>query len=315
MIEPEELIFQSLAENSADMICMVGLEDLVMHYVSPSCEQVLGWTPQEMIGKGPDVFVLPEDIPIVAEAQKRLFTQGRDESAPIIRMRKKDGTFAWMETNARVVKDGKTGEPTGVVIVMRNITERKLREEELEAMALRDSLTGLANRRMFDQVLEREWNRTLREGSEMSLIMLDIDHFKQFNDQYGHLFGDDCLRAVAGAVRHAVDRAIDLVARYGGEEIAIILPGTDAAGALQVAEKVRAGIEALRIPHKENPEGAGFVTASFGVATSLARHGGTMMLQESLLLRADDALYRAKYMGRNRVETAHLLAPHNKSEN
>jgi diguanylate cyclase (GGDEF)-like protein/PAS domain S-box-containing protein len=292
------------------MICMVGLHDLVMYYVSPSCEHVLGWSPQEMLGKGPEVFVLDEDLPIVAEAQKRLFIHGRDELSPIIRMRKKNGAFAWIETNARIVKDEITGEPKSIVIVMRNITERKLREEELEVMAFRDSLTGLANRRLFDLVLEREWNRTLREGTEMSLILLDIDHFKQFNDHYGHLFGDDCLRAIARAIQNALARTLDLAARYGGEEIAIILPGTDAAGALQVAERLRTRIEALRIPHNWNSEGSGFVTASFGLATALARCGGTMKMPESLLLAADNALYKAKSNGRNRVETAHLLATH-----
>jgi len=306
MAERNEINFQFLAEQNVDMICMVGL-DLVMNYVSPSCHRILGWTPEEMCGKGPDAFVLPEDLPVVAAAHERLLVHGVDESPTTIRMRRKDGTFAWMDINARIAKDRESDEVNGIVITMRDATERKLQEEELETLAFRDSLTGLANRRSFDQVLEREWRRTLREGGQMSLILLDIDHFKQFNDQYGHIFGDDCLRAVAYAVRGAVGRATDVVARYGGEEIAIILSGTDSDGAIAVAENVRASVEALRLPHKGNLASE-WVTASLGVATALARHGGTMKMPESLLLAADSALYKAKHEGRNRIAASHLLA-------
>jgi diguanylate cyclase (GGDEF)-like protein len=171
-----------------------------------------------------------------------------------------------------------------------------------------DGLTGLANRRAFDEALEREWKRTLREGTQVSLLLLDIDHFKRFNDLYGHQVGDDCLRAVAQAAVGAV-RQTDIVARYGGEEIAIILPQVDTRGAAEVAEKVRAAIEALRLPHAENPEGRDWLTVSIGAATALARYGGTMRMPESLLLAADHALYKAKHAGRNCVRTGLLIAP------
>ncbi len=306
MSERNEVNFQFLAEHNVDMICMVGL-DLVMHYASPACHRLLGWTPEEMCGKALTHLFSPKIFPIVGAAYERLLKNGIDETPTTVRMRKKDGTFLWMEINARIAKDQERDEINGVVLTMRDATERKLREEKLEAQALQDSLTGLANRRLFDQVLEREWRRTLREGSQVSLILLDIDSFKQFNDLYGHLFGDDCLRAVANAVRGVVGRAIDLVARYGGEEIAIILPSTDSDGAMEVAENVRASVEALRLPHKGNLASE-WVTASLGVATALARHGGTMKMPESLLLAADHALYKAKHDGRNRIAASHLLA-------
>jgi diguanylate cyclase (GGDEF)-like protein len=206
------------------------------------------------------------------------------------------------------VRDPVTGEPSEIVLVMRDVTERKKLEAQLSALALTDSLTGLLNRRAFDEALEREWKRTLRDGSEISLLLLDIDHFKQFNDQYGHQAGDDCLRAVAAAVTEAV-RITDTVARYGGEEITVILPSTFTAGAVEVAEKIRASIEALRLPLEGNPEGGNWVTVSVGVATALARVGGTMRMPESLLLAADNAMYKAKHEGRNRVATALLIAP------
>jgi diguanylate cyclase (GGDEF)-like protein len=190
---------------------------------------------------------------------------------------------------------------------MRDISERKLLEEKLSRLALTDGLTGLANRRAFDEALEREWKRTAREGSQISLLLLDVDHFKPFNDRYGHQVGDDCLRAVAIAVREAV-RGTDIAARYGGEEIAVILPSTNSVGAVAAAEKVRTAVEALQITHEGNPEGGGWVTASVGAATALSRHGGTMRMPESLLLAADTAMYKAKREGRNRVATALLVA-------
>jgi diguanylate cyclase (GGDEF)-like protein len=174
-------------------------------------------------------------------------------------------------------------------------------------MAMKDGLTGLANRRSFDETLEREWSATSRDGTQMSLLLLDVDHFKLFNDSYGHQVGDDCLRAVAAAVVAAV-RPGDIVARYGGEEMAVILPRADAACAERVAEKVREAIVALALPHAARPQG-GTVTASIGVATAVACIGGTMRMPEALLASADTALYKAKSLGRNRVEAGLLLAP------
>lgn len=299
--------FQFLAENSADIICRAGL-DMILRYVSPSSFDLLGWKPEEMIDKGPEGFVLPEDLPIVASSSNRFLSPGVQNSSSTVRMRKKDGTIIWMELNARLARDPATGEPSEVVLVMRDVTVRKQLEDRLSALALTDGLTGLLNRRAFDETLDREWKRTLREGSEMSLLLLDVDHFKQFNDQYGHQAGDDCLRAVAAAVSKAV-RATDTVARYGGEEIAVVLPSTYTAGAVEVAEKIRAIVEALQLPLEGNPEGGSWVTVSVGVATAIARVGGTMRMPESLLLAADNAMYKAKHEGRNRVATTLLIAP------
>ena len=205
---------------------------------------------------------------------------------------------------------------------MRDITDRKALEEQLSLLALTDDLTGLANRRAFDQALEREWHRTLREGSQISLLLLDIDHFKQFNDRYGQQFGDDCLRAVASGVAGAV-RVSDIAARYGGEELCVVLPACDTIGASEIAERIRCSVESLRLVQEgTGKEGKGessadgglqsaaSVTVSIGVATALARHGGTMRMPESLLMAADNALYKAKEAGRNRLSTTLLMAQH-----
>jgi len=306
MTDEGKIDFQFLTENSVDIICSVGL-DHVIHYVSPSSSQILGWKPEEMIGMVFDDLVFPEDSRALVTASELSLSAGIDNIPSTLRLRRADGTFVWVGTNARPVRDPETEAVTEFVLVMRDISERKVLEEKLAALALTDGLTGIANRRAFDEAVDREWRRTLREGSQISLLLLDIDHFKEFNDRHGHQVGDDCLRTVALAVREAV-RDSDLVSRYGGEEIAIILPDTEAAGAVEVAEKVRVAIEALRISHEGNPQGGGWVTASIGLATALARHGGTMRMPESLLMAADNALYKAKHAGRNRVETALLVA-------
>ena len=303
----EQTDFRFLAENSADVICRADM-DTIMRYVSPSCVHLLGWSPQEIVGRPAGNFVFPEDLPLLGAAVAQARAPGNATAGATLRMLKKDGSVCWVETNARVVRDAATGESQEVVVVVRDISERKLLEEKLLALALTDGLTGLANRRAFDAALDREWSHTLREGSQMSLLMIDIDHFKQFNDRHGHQFGDDCLRAVAAAIRDGVRREIDTVARYGGEEIAVILPCTDSDGALYMAETVRRAIEALRIPHPGNPEAGGWVSASIGVATALARHGGTLKMPESLLMSADHSLYKAKHEGRNRVVTTLLMA-------
>lgn len=255
----------------------------------------------------PFTLVHPEDIPLLLAAIERNLAKGVIARPVTVRNRTKDGRFVWLEVTARVVRDA-AEEAIETVITMRDVSERKLLEERLSALAHTDALTGLANRRAFDEGLEREWKRTLREGSQISLLLLDIDHFKRFNDKYGHHVGDDCLRAVARAISGTV-RTTDIVARYGGEEIAIILPATAMAGATETAEKVRAGIAGLQLPHEGNPEGDGWVTASIGVATALARYGGTMRMPEGLLQAADHALYQAKHQGRNRVATTLLVAP------
>lgn len=304
MSQEDDTDFQRLAEYSADVICRSGV-DMKWRYVSPSSFDVLGWTPEEMKGMEAFALIYPEDLPGLIAIATRNFEPGVEPERAAVRMRKKDGSLVWIEFTARVVRDS-TGEATEAVVTMRDISERKALEEKLSALALTDSLTGLANRRAFDETLDREWKRTLREGSQISLLLLDIDHFKEFNDQQGHQVGDDCLRAIAVAVKGAV-RTTDIAARYGGEEIAVILPSTDTAGAVEVAEKVRSTVEALEITHGGYPEG-GPVTVSAGVATALSRYGGTMRMPESLLLAADTALYKAKREGRNRVATALLVA-------
>ncbi len=194
-------------------------------------------------------------------------------------------------------------------IRIRDALDHRLRmySEELEehnvglrVLAHTDKLTGLANRRRFDELLELELKRAQRGRTPISLLLLDLDHFKQFNDSYGHLAGDACLQRAASVLSGQVARAGDVAARYGGEEFAVIMPNTDQAGAFAVAERIRAGIQALRIPHRHSP--AQVVTASFGVAT-LQPGGDGPVTAGDIIECADRHLYSAKQNGRNQVST------------
>jgi diguanylate cyclase (GGDEF)-like protein len=173
----------------------------------------------------------------------------------------------------------------------------------LERLSALDTLTGIANRRRFDDVLRQEWKRAARDGASLSLLFCDIDHFKLFNDTYGHQAGDDCLVRVAQAVEDTLNRPADLAARYGGEEFVGLLVDTDTEGARLLAERVRARVEALDIEHSSS-DVAPVLTVSLGSASTVPRGG---MRPEDLVDLADRALYAAKQNGRNRVVQAENL--------
>jgi diguanylate cyclase (GGDEF)-like protein len=192
-----------------------------------------------------------------------------------------------------------------VVVTHDNITQRQLAEFKLqevnrllELQAVTDGLTGIANRRSFDRMLAQEWKRHERTQSPLSLAMLDVDCFKQYNDQYGHLAGDDCLKAVAQAMQANMRRAGDFVARYGGEEFAVILPNTDMAQAATVLKNALGSVRKLAISHPSSKVVRGIVTMSIGCATVIPSQHDSF---SDFLHRADQALYEAKAKGRDQL--------------
>ncbi len=178
--------------------------------------------------------------------------------------------------------------------------------EQLRLLSSLDGLTGLLNRRRFDELLEEEWQRDMRDCSPLSLLMVDIDHFKAYNDSYGHIMGDKCLKAVASGLAGSLQRHIDKVARYGGEEFAVILPGTEEEGAMQVAERMRQYIENLNVEHNDS-ETSDSVTVSIGVSTIVP---DAKILSSHLVDAADKALYKAKKEGRDKCCTESVCVEH-----
>ena len=197
------------------------------------------------------------------------------------------------------------GSPRHCLIQINDVTiavgrEKLLREQTmvLRSQTFADGLTGIANRRHFDVAIEKEMRRAMRTGSPLSLLMIDIDHFKDYNDHYGHQQGDDCLIRVAAELAAMLQRPTDLLARYGGEEFAAILPDTDATQALRMAEAIRKHAAELRIPHAKTGNEVKHITVSIGIATQHPQQQPTI---PALIGAADRALYLAKGAGRNRV--------------
>jgi diguanylate cyclase (GGDEF)-like protein/PAS domain S-box-containing protein len=204
------------------------------------------------------------------------------------------GRRRYLAADASPIYDER-GRLAAVVETLRDLTDEKLAQIALEQLATRDGLTGLANRRCFDDTLHAEWARALRQRQPLSLLMVDVDNFKAYNDANGHLGGDECLKRIATAVASEM-RANDLVARYGGEEFAVILPNQSLKGAASVAERIRTRVEQLQVPNRD--AAARHVTVSIGAATAIAAPDNSA---SELVAIADAALYRAKHMGRNRI--------------
>jgi diguanylate cyclase (GGDEF)-like protein len=209
------------------------------------------------------------------------------------------GNQLYLAIDAGPIHD-EDGKLIAVVETLRDMTDQKRAETALRSLAASDGLTGLANRRSFDQTLSLEWTRAERTKKPVSLLFADVDHFKLYNDLHGHQKGDECLRAVAAVVGENAFRPADVSARYGGEEFAIIMPETDHAGALKVAYRLREAVAALRLRHGA-PDVCPLVTLSIGIATRVPSDG---IGSEWLLTQADQALYAAKYSGRDCVVSA-----------
>ncbi len=299
-LRENEQRYRVLAENSGDAIYRMALDGRRL-YVSPAAAVMFGFTPEEQVGRNWREDVYSEDWPDVRKELHKLGV-GYDDIGFTYRRRCKNGSFVWVDTRVRAVRDRESGNVREYIAISRDISQQKAVEEKLNAantalatLAATDGLTGISNRRVFDEALEREWRRAQREQASLALLMIDVDHFKPFNDFYGHLAGDDCLKRLAATIGGSLHRPGDLVARFGGEEFAVLLPGTDAAGALELATRIHDAVSALDMKHEVVPLGR--ITLSIGIASD----GPDLFHNASALLRAADrALYAAKHEGRNR---------------
>ncbi|MCP3394345.1 diguanylate cyclase [Bradyrhizobium sp. CCGB12] len=293
----KEANFRLLAEQSSDMVTRIGLDDTLL-YVSPACARITGWSAAELLGTSALAGIHPDDMERVGQAIVALKQGEAEEARFVYRQRHRDKGEIWAEVALHVTVAPDSGAIDGVVAVVRDMTEQKDLQDKLASLATTDGLTGLANRRAFDERLADEWARARRDGTQLSLLLIDVDHFKKFNDHYGHLAGDACLRALGRILSAQAKRPADLAARYGGEEFAVLLPNTDADGCADVGEGIRQALHDLAMLHTQNPPSR-LVTASVGGAAALPSE--TTMDCSTLVAAADRALYAAKDGGRDRL--------------
>jgi diguanylate cyclase (GGDEF)-like protein/PAS domain S-box-containing protein len=299
--------YRLLADNAADMVVLAEFDGTRI-YVSPSVNEMLGYTPDEYLASNVFEISKPEDHRFLRTVFE-LMRDGSERQRLEYQLRCKDGNYIWVETTFKRLQRNPSG-PGNVIAVVRDISSRKAMEMELQdanvrlrALASTDALTGIANRRSFDLALEQESRRCARSNLPLSVLLIDIDKFKAYNDHFGHSRGDVCLHQVAQALNRCTKRPGDVATRYGGEEFAIILPETDEAGAEAVAEAALQEIAALKLEHPESP--FGMVTISVGFASVLPAEADEA---DQVVKRADMALYRAKGRGRNQAVAFSSLA-------
>ena len=275
-----------------DCVYITDMEHKIIFVNNAFCE-TYGYKMEEIMGE--EGKILWGDMEVADGEVESIIGDPEDGGRMEISHRRKDGTTFPVLISKSIVKNDK-GEGVSIVRVTRDITEIKGLEDELRSLTLTDALSGIANRRKLDLFFDREWASAVRNNSIISLMMIDIDFFKLFNDTYGHQAGDDCLKVVAKTIDSILKRPGDIVVRYGGEEFAVVMPGTEKEGALIMGEKLRVAIEELNIEHNSSEKGV--VTVSVG-ASSLTP--GKDDSPKDLFSAADKALYQSKEDGRNRV--------------
>lgn len=299
----KEGLYKTLLESTKAIPWKLNWKTKEFEYIGPQIEELLGWsqeswaTAQEWIDR-----IHPDEREQTANLCISQSDHGIDHEADY-RALTADGGYVWVRDVVHVLRE--EGETVALVGFIFDISERKKMEDvllklnkQLESLSYHDPLTNIANRRMYDKTIEVEWARAQRHQTPLSLIVMDIDNFKQYNDHYGHVVGDECLQNVADALDGVASRPSDLLARYGGEEFALLLPDTDREAAVELAERCRKAVHHQQIKH-EKSDAADVVTISSGVATMVPTLNSS---PASLFDAADKMLYQAKSNGRNRVE-------------
>lgn len=298
-------VYRTLLESTKAIPWRIDWKSMTFSYIGPQIETLLGWQQDSWVSVNDWVERMhPDDRNYVVDFCVSQSRAGVDHEADY-RALTSSGEYVWIRDVVHVVR--KDGEVEALVGFMFDISERKKTEEhlirlqkQLEEYSFQDGLTGIANRRMFDTVLEREWANAQRTGLPLSLIILDIDYFKQYNDHYGHIKGDECLRQVAKTLSLAANRPRDFIARIGGEEFIWLLPETDAESARLVANKCLHLVRQQQISHEYSVVSS-LLSVSLGVGTTTAPLQATAL---GFVEQVDKLLYKAKHQGRMRAEFA-----------
>ncbi|WP_313280579.1 sensor domain-containing diguanylate cyclase [Stutzerimonas balearica] len=302
----DSAVYKTLLESTKAIPWKIDWATMTFAYIGPQIETLLGWPQGSWLSANDWAERMhPEDREWVVNFCVAQSQSGLDHEADY-RALTRDGRYVWIRDVVHVLRNA-AGEVEALVGFMFDISERKQTEQkllqlqkQLEELSYQDGLIGVANRRMFDNRLQMEWSNAQRNSLPLSLILLDIDYFKQYNDHYGHVRGDDCLKSVGQALSGAAVRPRDLLARYGGEEFVLLLPETDAQAAAQVAERCRQLIREQNIQHAHS-QVAPLLTISLGVGTLVP---GPFDQPEAFLERVDSLLYKAKHQGRDQAVLA-----------
>ncbi|RJG01691.1 sensor domain-containing diguanylate cyclase [Noviherbaspirillum sedimenti] len=299
--EANATVYKTLLESTKAIPWKIDWSTMRFAYIGPQIESLLGWSPKSWVSVQDWADRMhPDDRERVVNFCVAQSQAGVDHEADY-RALTTDGHYVWIRDVVHVVRK-ENGEVDALIGFMFDISERKQNEEklaqlqkELEALSFKDGLTGVANRRMFDTVLETEWAHAQRNQQALSLLILDVDHFKQYNDCYGHLRGDECLQRVARILAASLQRPRDFLARFGGEEFVIVLPETDAIAAQTVAERCLDLVTSAQIPHAESATSP-VLTISIGVGTIVP---GQDDVPRRFIDQVDNRLYQAKRNGRH----------------
>ena len=300
--EPDHAVYRTLLESTQAIPWKIDWASATFAYIGPQIEKLLGWKQDSWLTVDDWAARMhPDDRVWVVNYCVSQSQAGVDHEADY-RALGADGEYVWIRDVVHVVRN-EDGSPQALVGFMFDISERKKTEErllglqkQLEDFSFRDGLTGVPNRRKFDAVLDEEWDAARRHTQPLSLILIDIDFFKQYNDHYGHVQGDECLKRVGAALGSAASRPRDLLARYGGEEFVLVLPATDEAAARRVSERCRQAIFKEQIAHAASPVGQ-LLTVSQGVGTIIPTASDTLIRFVDAI---DRRLYQAKQAGRDR---------------
>jgi len=296
-------VYKTLLESTRAIPWKIDWATMRFAYIGPQIGDLLGWEPSSWATVDDWASrIHEEDRQRVVDFCVSQSVAGVDHEADY-RALTRGGDYVWIRDVVHVVRK-EDGSVDSLIGFMFDISERKKTEEqlvllqrELEEMSFKDGLTGVANRRRFDFIMDLEWGNARRNKQPISLIMLDIDYFKQYNDHYGHLQGDSCLKQVALILGRAATRARDFLGRFGGEEFVIILPETNAKSAMKIAERCRDLLARAQIPHEESQVDQ-VLTVSMGVSTIIPCHDDDM---NTFIETVDRRLYQAKQKGRDRI--------------
>ena len=305
-VPTENDVYKTLLESTKAIPWKLDWASMQFTYIGPQIEALLGWEPSSWKSVEDWAARMHEDerqwVVDYCVSQSK---SGIDHEADY-RALTKDGNYVWIRDVVHVVRK-ENGEVESLIGFMFDISERKKTEQELiklqkelEELSFKDGLTGVANRRMFDSVIETEWLKARQNKQPLSLIIIDIDFFKEYNDFYGHLQGDDCLKQVAETLNNVKARSRDFFGRFGGEEFIMLLPEADENAAWSIAERCRQALFKKQIPHEQSKVSQ-LLTISLGVSTMIPSQDDE---HNELISRADKQLYQAKQKGRNCIQSA-----------